>query len=406
MVLSLGGGKGPWLITQWVSSPRSDIMLLDQFSIFAAIGLSSAALAFTLLASWIVARSETYLLTWSVGLATNVVAVLIYAGFPTYSAALQLAAFVLLIVGFGLIYAGTTQFCSGRPRWGRAAFVSALSLIPTVLGIAFGYTGIGTIAANFGVGLLVALSAQQYWIARAEAPLLMIANAVLYLVTAASFVACGWVLIANGEFILTARPTNWAEDFNSLMIIVGLTGIGALSLTINQLRIANRHKSEAMTDPLTGLLNRRALFGSAPEHVPSNTAILVMDLDHFKTINDQFGHPAGDRVLRAFAEVIFSNIRAEDVAARLGGEEFCILLSSSSPKSAMAVAERIRSTLEAQIFPTTAGTIRSTVSVGIAIRASEPETLQGMLTRADAALYQAKSAGRNRIHISNFQLAA
>jgi diguanylate cyclase (GGDEF)-like protein len=179
-----------------------------------------------------------------------------------------------------------------------------------------------------------------------------------------------------------------------------------LSLTINQIRTTNRHKSEAMTDPLTGLLNRRALFEDRAQAVPPNTAILLMDLDHFKAINDKFGHAAGDRVLRVFAEVIFSNIRAHDVAARLGGEEFCILMSSSSPKSAAAVAERVRATLEGLAFQTPDGTINATVSVGVAIRSTNPETLQALLNRADAALYRAKADGRNRVHISDFHLAA
>jgi diguanylate cyclase (GGDEF)-like protein len=381
-------------------------MLLDQFSIFAAIGLSSAALALTLLATWILARSETYLLTWSIGLSTTVAAVIIYAGFEQYDPMLQLAAFVLLLIGFGLIYAGTAQFCSNQSHWVAAGLVTTIGLVPTAISFALGYTGTGTMTANFGTGLLIALSAAQYWRARAEAPLLMVANALLYLVTAASFVACGVELWRTGQFVLTDRPMNWAEQFNSLMVIVGLTGIGTLSLTINQIRTANRHKSDAMTDPLTGLLNRRALFGETATETASNTAILVMDLDHFKTINDQFGHAAGDRVLRAFAEVIFSNIRSEDVAARLGGEEFCIVLSGSSPKAAAAVAERIRATLETKTFPTSIGAIHATVSVGIAIRSSEPETLQALLSRADAALYQAKAAGRNRIQISDFHLAA
>lgn len=381
-------------------------MLFDQSSIFVAIGLSSAALALTLLATWVLARSETYLLIWSIGLATTVAALLIYIGIERYDAILQLATFVLLVTGFGLIYAGTMQFCSGHSHWIRAAVITTIGFVPTVLGFTLGYTGIGTSAANLGVGLLVVLSAHQYWLARAEAPLLMIANAALYLVTALSFIACGIVLLQNGQYVLAARPMNWAEQFNSLMVIVGLTGIGALSLTINQIRTANRHKSDAMTDPLTGLLNRRALFGETAQDTPLNTAILLMDLDHFKTINDKFGHTAGDRVLRGFAEVLFSNIRTEDVAARLGGEEFCIVLAASSPKAAAAVAERIRATLETKIFPTAAGPIRATVSVGIAIRSSEPETLQALLSRADAALYQAKAAGRNRVQISDFHLAA
>jgi len=381
-------------------------MLLDPYSLFIAIGVSSTALAVTLLATWISARSETYLLTWSTGLALTVIALLVYLGIERYEPSLQLITFLLLIMGFGLIYGGTIQFCAHRMHWQHVIAVTATGLVPTVAAFWLGYTGLGTAVANLAVGLLIALSARQYWTARAEVPFLMVTNALLYLVTAVSFAACGAVLIAEGKYVLTERPMNWAEEFNSLMIIVGLTGIGALSLTINQIRTANRHRSDAMTDPLTGLLNRRALFHDRAEETPANTAILVMDLDHFKSINDKFGHATGDRVLRAFAEIMFSNVRAEDVAARLGGEEFCILLSSSSPKAAFAVAERIRMTMEAKTFQTAAGQINATVSIGIAVRSLEPENLQAVLSRADAALYQAKAAGRNRVHISDFHLAA
>ena len=381
-------------------------MFLDQHSLFIAIGVSCTALAFTLLATWIVTRSETYLLTWSAGLTLTVLALLFYLGIERYDPIYQLVSFLLLILGFSLIYRGTIQFCTNRSSWTLTIAATMLGLVPTTLAFTTGYTGVGTASANFAIALLTTLAAHQYWSARAEAPLLMITNALLYLVTALSFAACGYVLLDQGQYVLTARPSNWAEEFNSLMVIVGLTGIGALSLTINQIRTANRHKSDAMTDPLTGLLNRRALFDDRTHEVPPNTAILLMDLDHFKAINDKFGHAAGDRVLRVFAEVIFSNIRAHDVAARLGGEEFCILLQSSSPKSASSVAERIRATFEGLAFQTPDGTINATVSVGVAILSSEPETLQSLLDRADAALYRAKADGRNRVHISDFHLAA
>lgn len=381
-------------------------MFLDQHSLFIAIGVSCTALAFTLLATWIVARSETYLLTWSTGLTLTVLALLFYMGIERYQPTYQLVSFILLILGFGLIYHGTVQFCAHRSRWTFTIMVTVLGLVPTVIAFATGHTGVGTAVANLAIALLTTLAAYQYWKTRSEAPLLMVANALLYLVTAASFAACGYVLLANGQYVLTSRPSNWAEEFNSLMVIVGLTGIGALSLTINQIRTANRHKSDAMTDPLTGLLNRRALFDGHTQEVPQNTALLLMDLDHFKTVNDRFGHAAGDRVLRVFAEVILSNIRAHDVAARLGGEEFCIMLSSSSPKSASLVAERIRATLEGLAFQTPGGTINATVSIGVAIRCATPESLQALLNRADAALYRAKADGRNRVHISDFHLAA
>jgi diguanylate cyclase (GGDEF)-like protein len=132
----------------------------------------------------------------------------------------------------------------------------------------------------------------------------------------------------------------------------------------------------------------------------------VMDLDHFKAINDRFGHAAGDQVLKAFADIVVANIRSSDIAARLGGEEFCLRLSNSPPAAAAAMAERIRSHLEAKAFMTPAGTIRATVSAGIAVRSGEPESLQALLDRADVALYQAKESGRNRVHISGPDRAA
>jgi diguanylate cyclase (GGDEF)-like protein len=380
-------------------------MPFDQLSIFAAIGLSSAALALTLFMSWMVGPSDTYLLTWSSGLAIIVAGVLAFVGLgAAYDADLLLVSFTLLIGGFGLIYAGTIQFCSEQTRWKHAAAVSALGLLPTVVGFALGYSGAGTIAANLAIGLLLALTGWQYWSARAETPLLMIANATLYLATAISFVACGLVLLRHGQYILSARPANWAEQVNAYVIIVGLTGIGALSLTIHQIRIANRHRSEARRDSLTGLRNRRGLFDDYPDDAASETTVVVMDLDHFKTINDRFGHAAGDRVLRAFAEIILSNIRPSDIAGRLGGEEFCIV-SNATDAAAAAMAERIRADLEAKPFMTPSGIMRATVSAGIAVSSEERESLQAVLDRADIALYQAKESGRNRIQTAGLPRA-
>lgn len=375
-------------------------MPFDQLSIFAAIGLSSGALALTLFMSWLVGRSDSYLLTWSIGLAVIVAGVLAFVGFgAAFDADLLLVSFTLLICGFGLVYAGTIQFCCERSRWKQAAAASAIGLLPTVAAFALGYSGTGTMAGNLAIALLLTLTGQQYWSARAETPLLMGANATLYFITAASFVACGFELARHGQYVLEARPDNWAEQINSLVIIVGLTGMGALSLTIHQIRIANRHRSEAMRDPLTGLRNRRGLFDDYPEDTSGETTVIVMDLDHFKAINDRFGHAAGDRVLRAFAEIILSNIRPSDIAGRLGGEEFCIL-SNITTAAAAAMAERIRSDLEAKPFMTPSGIMQATVSAGIAVRSDESESLQELLDRADAALYQAKEAGRNRLQIS------
>jgi diguanylate cyclase (GGDEF)-like protein len=136
------------------------------------------------------------------------------------------------------------------------------------------------------------------------------------------------------------------------------------------------------------------------------TAVVMMDLDYFKKINDRFGHDSGDQILKAFAELIRANIRSNDLAARMGGEEFCIIMPDSSPKSAAAVADRIRSQIEMTIVQTANGPVRATVSAGIAVRSAEAETLRSLLNRADTALYEAKASGRNRIQISGFSLVA
>jgi len=381
-------------------------MLLDQLSVLIAIGFSGASLGLTLFMMWIVWRGETHLLNWSLALAFILVGVAFFGSVvENYNATFLLAAFLLLIVGFGLLYLGSATFCSGKADWSLATALVILGGVSTTIAFALGYSGIGTMAGNIALGALMLAAAYQYWIARAESRLLMTANAMLYLVVSVSFMLCGYALVHEGQYVLTAKPSNWAEDINSIVVIAGLTGIGTLSLTLNQARIANRHKREAMTDALTGLLNRRALLQNPSDTVPAGTALVAMDLDYFKRINDQFGHDCGDQALKAFAELIRANIRPTDLAARMGGEEFCIVVSDQNPHAPKAIAERIRAQVEAMTIPTAAGPIRTTVSAGISY-ASGDETLQSLLIRADEALYEAKSEGRNRIRTSDLDSLA
>ncbi len=381
-------------------------MLLDQYSVLVAIGFSGASLGLTLFMMWIVGKSETHLLNWSVGMAFIVAGVGFFSGVvENYDANFLLASFVLLIAGFGLLYTGSAKFCSNRTDWLVSLLIVFLGSLATFAAFVIGYSGLGTIAGNLVIGILLCLTARQYWIARGESPLLMGANAVLYFVASASFLACAYALAEQGQLILTARPTNWAEDINSLVVIVGLTGIGTLSLTLNQARIADGHKRDARTDALTGLLNRRAVLPNPLDNAPKGTAVAVMDLDHFKSINERFGHDSGDHTLKVFADLIRANVRSDDLAARIGGEEFCVLLFNSSPRTIAAIAEKIRAQTEALTIPTSSGFIRTTVSAGVAY-SQGGETIQSLLIRADEALYEAKAAGRNCIKISHLSLVA
>lgn len=383
-------------------------MLFDQYSLLAAIGFSGAALCVTLLLSWATARSDSFLLTWAVAMALIVAGVVLYGLLDRrYHPAVQCASFVLLILGFALVYGGGLQFRWGRAFWTQTTIVGLAMVLPTAAGFAVGLSGAATILANIAIAVLLGMSGAQYWYGRSEAPLPMTANALLYWITAVSFLLCCVPLVAQGQLVLTTRPVNWAEDINSIVAIIGLTGIGAVSLALNQTRSARRHQSAAMTDPLTGLLNRRALFDRlASRNVEPGTATVVLDLDHFKSINDRFGHACGDVVLEHFASVLRSHLAASDLAARIGGEEFCIVMPHTSARLASRLAEGIRRSLNARRVATPAGEIAATVSIGVAICSGTPERFEALLERADRACYAAKNEGRNRVQISSLLVVA
>ena len=373
-------------------------MLLDQNSLLIAIGIAASGLMTTLLIAWTGARKDKYLLCWGGGLGLIVMAVAIYGFFSEpYEPALQFAAFELLITGFALTHIGAVLFRVGAVHPGRKML--AWSLITSAMGLAFvaGFSGLGTIIANLACAFYFALAGSEFWRGRAEAPLAMWSQTILYWATAISFALCAAVLVANGQFVLTARPSNWAEDINSLVIIVALAGIGALALAVNQLRATTAERRRALTDSLTGLMNRRALFDwAATLPVADGTAVVMLDLDNFKTINDGFGHARGDDVLVRFADIIRASLRPEDRAARLGGEEFCLVFQGLTPAAASAVAERIRGALEATA-PLSPAFGPPTVSAGVAIAFGGDDSFDTLLRRADTALYEAKQDGRNRV---------
>jgi len=168
------------------------------------------------------------------------------------------------------------------------------------------------------------------------------------------------------------------------------------------------HKVAATTDPLTGIANRRAFLESAQRSLkqriraPQPVSALLFDLDRFKSINDRFGHAAGDRVLRAFADVAIIELRSTDLLGRLGGEEFGAVLFGAEASSAAATAERIRAVFAANYVGEGGGEERISVSVGVAsVPADENVEIETLISRADEALYVAKARGRNRVEVAD-----
>ncbi|MEO5963402.1 MAG: diguanylate cyclase [Thermomonas sp.] len=159
----------------------------------------------------------------------------------------------------------------------------------------------------------------------------------------------------------------------------------------------------SITDTLTGLFNRRKLDEELEEqlahsrHYAVPLAIIIVDIDHFKRINDTYGHGAGDLVLMDVAKILQSCTRASDAAGRLGGEEFVVLCRHSTREGALAVAEKLRAAIASHVF---AGVDPITSSFGVAA-CRDGDTVASMLNRADAALYRAKNNGRNRVEMEN-----
>jgi diguanylate cyclase (GGDEF)-like protein/PAS domain S-box-containing protein len=159
---------------------------------------------------------------------------------------------------------------------------------------------------------------------------------------------------------------------------------------------------EALTDPLTGLCNRRGLerrwelLQPRPAPCSGHPFWIMIDIDHFKRVNDTYGHEAGDAVLKALAASLQLAAREGDVAARLGGEEFVLLLPSATKEVAVAVAERLRGRVEALSVATGGSTVQVTASFGVSLQA-QGEDWSTALQRADVALYEAKRGGRNRV---------
>jgi two-component system cell cycle response regulator len=159
-------------------------------------------------------------------------------------------------------------------------------------------------------------------------------------------------------------------------------------------------RRDSQTDPLTGLLNRRSLQSEVNSRCESRErfGVLFMDLDHFKSVNDRYGHEMGDRVLVAVASVLKSGLRPGDVVGRYGGEEFVGIVAGAGPESARLVAERLRRAVEAML-PPKGGPAKITISIGTTVfdPRQTDEAPEELLHRADMALYAAKRAGRNRV---------
>ena len=206
---------------------------------------------------------------------------------------------------------------------------------------------------------------------------------------------------------------SYHRQFLPIFVVLVLVTVGGVLFSlrlVRALRAQELHAAElqwlATTDPLTGVDNRRQFFESGRQEFlrarryGTALSVLMLDIDHFKDVNDRWGHPTGDRVLVALAEIIGAIVRDQDTTGRLGGEEFAVILPETESSGALTSAERLRAAVEQTPIACASDdgeVLRVAVSIGVATLAADDSSFEAVLARADKGLYQAKESGRNRV---------
>ena len=229
-----------------------------------------------------------------------------------------------------------------------------------------------------------------------------------------------FMLFAHGNLFLLRTPlaqllpwpTNsdllgsvWLTALSSEALLFTIS-IAFILLAMAKERTALRHETDALIDPLTGISNRRGFLleseriAKRQAEKPQLAAVLLIDLDKFKAINDRFGHATGDKVLKIFADTAASTVRPSDFVGRLGGEEFAAVLYNVGRERALVIAERIRSAFADATHEIDGKAVAATLSIGMVLSDDRRLDIPELLAQADQALYLAKERGRNRVEVA------
>ena len=332
---------------------------------------------------------------------------------PTYNAWLLVFAATLLAGGLGLQFNGIQVFKTGRCNrhipWLLAGLMFTQNTWFVVL-----YPDIhARVITNSLLYALGNAACAQALFIRVEQPL-----RTAYWFTGASFAIFATLLLARAITVFNAELDTYSlyshASINPVSVFIGIMSEMCVTfgfvLMLNS-RLAADLQKLALTDALTGVLNRRSLEQEAARlsarctRTGDTLAIMMIDVDHFKSINDRYGHQVGDEVLRNLAMVAQKTIRRDDYIARYGGEEFCILLPSTSEKEAWILADRLRQTYAAMVMEFGGEVLHSTISIGVSNSIHAGVKFTSLIAAADQAMYRAKQDGRNRVVMHSFCLS-
>jgi len=308
---------------------------------------------------------------------------------------------LVLLTGMVCYHAGVDQFFGRRPAWGRWMALLLL-LLPALYWYALvepNYNARLILVCLVWVGIFLSMAwriwrqGPENFSTRFTVVVLLVHVTVLLL----RFFSA-WMPLAEEGLLTPTRVQSLYVGSNAVMLLA--LGMGLILMAGDRLRLEFEHL--ASHDPLTNVLTRRVFLEACEQELARcrrhgrSMALLLLDIDHFKAINDTHGHQTGDRVLVDMVARIASLLRRPDQFARFGGEEFVLLLPETSQEEAISVAERI----QAQVAEPREGLPPITVSIGVATNRPDEDQIDTLLARADRALYQAKAEGRNRVEVA------
>ena len=386
-------------------------MTLDVNTLFMVMIYVESILGLLLLFAWVQNTAIHAVAWWGFAHLIRAASVVL---FGMYGSAPDLVSIdlanALLFTAYGVTWTGARVF-DGRPAE-PVYFVAGAILWLLVCHLPVLAEAIGA-RAFIASGIITAytwLTAYEFWHSRSE-PLVSRWPAII-------------MLFAHGALFLLRTPLAamlpWAPNnrllgsvwlivlsFEALLFTIS---IAFILLAMAKERSELRHRTAALVDPLTGIANRRSFLQDvarlARRHTgkPHPAAVLLIDLDHFKSINDRFGHAVGDRVLEIFADSARQSVRSTDLLGRLGGEEFAAVLSSTTRDEAVAVAKRIRQSFARAAREVDSRPVCATLSIGLVHCQEGKLNLPELLVQADRVLYIAKERGRNRVEVGSLDM--
>jgi diguanylate cyclase (GGDEF)-like protein len=307
----------------------------------------------------------------------------------------------LLFVACGMIWSAARIFHGRRVLWTAMSAGAAIWLIGCMMPEFAHAAAAHIILSSLIVSAYTFLTAAELWRERRKTLLRRWPAIFVPILHGAIFLfPIPLASLLPAERGVGSLASGWLAVF-ALETMLYVVGTAFIVLVLAKERAVRVQRDAASTDELTGVLNRRGFFAAAQQLLTRQAkhgepvSVLMFDLDHFKSINDRYGHVTGDEVLALFAATASGNLRASDVVARLGGEEFVAILPASLA-DATAAAERVRVAFQDAAATLAGQPLAATVSVGAASAARCP-TIDALIAAADRALYRAKSNGRNRV---------